>query len=141
MFGFDDHQDLGSEQVDRAVSGIIHHQLAGTQNWNGTSLRVLKSVVVSRIMDPDNFSEPLNCTDPCFSEDILNVFINPQLQKITEVDIDIDIQSQSKWILISIPGTILAGWDSNIDSLCSRNLLQPLPHHQTTFKVSVADLI
>ena len=104
MFSFDDHQDLGSEQVDRAVSGIIHHQLAGTQNWNGTSLRVLKSVVVSRIMDPDNFSEPLNCTEACFSEDILKVFINPQLQKITEVliylipiQVDFDFYSRNNF--------------------------------------------
>ena len=85
MFGFDDHQDGGCEQVDRAVSGPIYHQLVGTQNWNGTSLRVLKSVIVSRIMDPDNISEPFNCTEACFSDDILNVFINPQLQMITEV--------------------------------------------------------
>ena len=85
MFGFDDHQDGGSEQVDRAVSGTIYHQLAGTQNRNGTSIPVLKSVIVVRIMDPDNITEPLNCTEPCFSDDIRNVFINPQLQKITEV--------------------------------------------------------
>ena len=36
-------------------------------------------------MDPDNFSEPLNCIEACFSEDILNLFINPQLHKVTEV--------------------------------------------------------
>ena len=32
----------------------------------------------------------------------------------------------------------MAGWDSNIDSLCSGNLLQPLHRHQTSLKVSMA---
>ena len=83
MFGFDDHQDLGSEQVVRAVSGTIYYQLAENQNWNGTSL--LKCLIDIRTMDSDNFTEPLNVTEVCLSDDILDVFINPQLQMKTEV--------------------------------------------------------
>ena len=68
------------------MSGTIHHQLAGNQNWNGTSVELLKSVTDIKIMD--NFTEPLNLTDTCLSDDILNVFINPQLQMKTEVLIE-----------------------------------------------------
>ena len=68
------------------MSGTIHHQLAGNQNWNGTSVELLKSLTDTKIMN--NFTEPLNLTEACLSDDILNVFINPQLQMKTEVDID-----------------------------------------------------
>ena len=101
------------------MSGTIHHQLAENQNWNGTSVELLKSVTDIKIMD--NFTEPLNLTDTRLSDDILNVFINPQLQMKTEVLIEHFIRIRVD--LIGIPGTILAGGGRNIDSLCSGNLL------------------
>ena len=106
MFGFDDHQVLGSEQVVRALSGTIHHQLAENQNWNGTSL--LKCLIDTRIMESDNFTEPLNVTEVCLSDDILDGFINPQLQLKTEVltlhfiriqvDFDFHSRNSSGWM-------------------------------------------
>ena len=38
-------------------------------------------------MDADNITEPLKCNGSCISDDVLNVFINPQLQSITTVDL------------------------------------------------------